>query len=162
MIDLLKTKWNTFVKAKFYRQFYMFAIYFLISLFAFTLRPKAYTAEDDVKLNNATEEIGSGDGNLTAIALNYQIYENGSVLCNYTDVIEKIDINYSVATSPESVYLYNRSSMEVASDEDFSYFECPLLDISTLENKVSIGEFLEVDYFTYLNCFRLNLVLNAC
>ncbi|XP_044752853.1 transient receptor potential cation channel subfamily V member 5 [Coccinella septempunctata] len=39
LIDLLKTKWNTFVKFKFYRQFFTFAFYFLISLVAFTLRP---------------------------------------------------------------------------------------------------------------------------
>lgn len=39
VIDLLKTKWNTFVKRRFYRQFFLFAFYFLISLVCFTLRP---------------------------------------------------------------------------------------------------------------------------
>lgn len=39
LIDLLKTKWNTFVKSRFYRQFYLFASYFLISLVSFLLRP---------------------------------------------------------------------------------------------------------------------------
>ncbi|XP_023309951.1 transient receptor potential cation channel subfamily V member 5 [Anoplophora glabripennis] len=39
LIDLLNAKWNTFVKFKFYRQFFTFAFYFLISLVAFTLRP---------------------------------------------------------------------------------------------------------------------------
>lgn len=39
LIDLLKTKWNTFVKRRFYRQFFLFAFYFLISLVCFTLRP---------------------------------------------------------------------------------------------------------------------------
>lgn len=39
LIDLLNAKWNTFVKFKFYRQFFTFAFYFLISLISFTLRP---------------------------------------------------------------------------------------------------------------------------
>ncbi|XP_038209569.1 transient receptor potential cation channel subfamily V member 5 [Zerene cesonia] len=39
LIDLLKTKWNTFVKFRFYRQFILFACYFLVSLVCFTLRP---------------------------------------------------------------------------------------------------------------------------
>ncbi|XP_053601243.1 transient receptor potential cation channel subfamily V member 5 [Plodia interpunctella] len=39
LIDLLKTKWNTFVKFRFYRQFILFSCYFLVSLVCFTLRP---------------------------------------------------------------------------------------------------------------------------
>lgn len=39
LIDLLKTKWNTFVKFRFYRQFILFTCYFLVSLVCFTLRP---------------------------------------------------------------------------------------------------------------------------
>lgn len=37
--DLLQTKWKTFIKARFYRQFILFALYFLISATAFVLRP---------------------------------------------------------------------------------------------------------------------------
>ncbi|XKL66119.1 hypothetical protein PGB90_009539 [Kerria lacca] len=39
LIDLLNAKWNTFVKFRFYRQFFQFSLYFLISLICFTLRP---------------------------------------------------------------------------------------------------------------------------
>ncbi|CAG9782810.1 unnamed protein product [Diatraea saccharalis] len=39
LIDLLKTKWNSFVKFRFYRQFILFTCYFLISLVCFTMRP---------------------------------------------------------------------------------------------------------------------------
>lgn len=39
MIDLLNAKWNAFVKSKFYKQFFLFSFYFLISLVCFTLRP---------------------------------------------------------------------------------------------------------------------------
>lgn len=39
LVDLLHAKWNAFVKAKFYKQFFLFTFYFLISLVCFTLRP---------------------------------------------------------------------------------------------------------------------------
>ncbi|XP_014253746.1 transient receptor potential cation channel subfamily V member 6 [Cimex lectularius] len=39
LIDLLNAKWNAFVKNRFYRQFFLFLFYFLISLVCFTLRP---------------------------------------------------------------------------------------------------------------------------
>lgn len=47
LIDLLKTKWDTFVKSRFYRQFYLFATYFLVSLISFTLRPGPDIEEDE-------------------------------------------------------------------------------------------------------------------
>lgn len=49
IIDLLNAKWNTFVKFKFYRQFFTFAFYFLISLVAFTLRPGPPVAKPSSK-----------------------------------------------------------------------------------------------------------------
>ncbi|KAL7305423.1 hypothetical protein TKK_0002166 [Trichogramma kaykai] len=39
LIDLLNAKWNTFVKSRFYRQFYLFCCYFLLSAVSFVLRP---------------------------------------------------------------------------------------------------------------------------
>nr|XP_018900825.1 PREDICTED: uncharacterized protein LOC109032930 [Bemisia tabaci] len=39
LVDLLNAKWNAFVKLRFYRQFFQFLIYFLVSLVCFTLRP---------------------------------------------------------------------------------------------------------------------------
>ncbi|CAK1600101.1 unnamed protein product [Parnassius mnemosyne] len=39
LINLLKIKWNTFVKFRFYRRFIVFSFYFLVSLVCFTLRP---------------------------------------------------------------------------------------------------------------------------
>ncbi|XP_058834961.1 transient receptor potential cation channel subfamily V member 5 [Topomyia yanbarensis] len=46
LIDLLKTKWNTFVKDKFYRQFFVFFCYFCVSLVSFTLRNGPTKLED--------------------------------------------------------------------------------------------------------------------
>lgn len=39
LIDLLNAKWNTFVKSRFYRQFFLFCFYFVLSVISFTLRP---------------------------------------------------------------------------------------------------------------------------
>ncbi|PNF35990.1 hypothetical protein B7P43_G02292 [Cryptotermes secundus] len=39
LVDLLNAKWNAFGKFRFYRQFFLFLFYFLISLVCFTLRP---------------------------------------------------------------------------------------------------------------------------
>lgn len=46
LIDLLKTKWNTFGKNRFYKQFFCFTIYFIISLLTFILRPGPETEPD--------------------------------------------------------------------------------------------------------------------
>ncbi|XP_044592870.1 transient receptor potential cation channel subfamily V member 5 isoform X1 [Cotesia glomerata] len=39
LVDLLNAKWNTFIKSRFYRQFFLFCFYFVLSLISFTLRP---------------------------------------------------------------------------------------------------------------------------
>jgi transient receptor potential cation channel subfamily V member 5 len=67
LIDLLKTKWNTFVKSKFYRQFYQFTLYFLISLVAFTLRPGNFNKEKESGGRNKTMEDHGHRENATKI-----------------------------------------------------------------------------------------------
>lgn len=68
LIDLLKTKWNTFVKSRFYRQFYLFTSYFLVSLVSFLLRPgpELIDTEDDDESsghdNNGNDSNGAGGG----------------------------------------------------------------------------------------------------
>ncbi|KZC09064.1 PREDICTED: transient receptor potential cation channel subfamily V member 5 [Dufourea novaeangliae] len=47
LIDLLNAKWNTFVKSRFYRQFFLFCFYFILSLVSFTLRPGPSTPSTD-------------------------------------------------------------------------------------------------------------------
>lgn len=60
LIDLLKTKWNTFVKSRFYRQFYLFTSYFLISLVSFLSRPGPDRDDGD----DDEGDGGSDDGQL--------------------------------------------------------------------------------------------------
>ncbi|KAL4705266.1 hypothetical protein ACJJTC_010285 [Scirpophaga incertulas] len=54
LIDLLKTKWNTFVKFRFYRQFILFSCYFLISIVCFTLRPGSAERAVNATVVNST------------------------------------------------------------------------------------------------------------
>lgn len=75
LIDLLKTKWNTFVKSRFYRQFYLFASYFLISLVSFLLRPGPDISDDDDSnegdVNDDDEkEIDNDSRNLSNLVMN--------------------------------------------------------------------------------------------
>lgn len=63
LIDLLKTKWDTFVKFRFYRQFILFSCYFLVSLLCFTLRPgPPDRALNSTVIANETDIITSDSG----------------------------------------------------------------------------------------------------
>ncbi|XP_014234075.1 transient receptor potential cation channel subfamily V member 5 [Trichogramma pretiosum] len=60
LIDLLNAKWNTFVKSRFYRQFYLFCCYFLLSAVSFVLRPgpdeePQQTSGNDTTTSSSTE-----------------------------------------------------------------------------------------------------------
>ncbi|CAH1390853.1 unnamed protein product [Nezara viridula] len=73
LIDLLNAKWNAFVKFRFYRQFFLFLFYFLISLICFTLRPgpppvKPISSFNSTKPsgNNITAEL-SPESNATTV-----------------------------------------------------------------------------------------------
>lgn len=70
LIDLLKTKWNTFVKSRFYRQFYLFTSYFLISLISFLLRPGPIVTDtddsDDAK-GNSDDKHTNDDNNVNSV-----------------------------------------------------------------------------------------------
>lgn len=136
LIDLLKTKWETFVKAKFYRQFYIFSVYFFISLFAFGLRPKAIGDgdDDDDKAGNSTQEAHSNETTNAPVKSLY-FHNLTEILCNFSAIQEAMvqtEANLSNTTD-----LYENSTMPMDdSDEWTSFSECPLLDISTLDNRV--------------------------
>ncbi|XP_034948098.1 transient receptor potential cation channel subfamily V member 5 [Chelonus insularis] len=60
LVDLLNAKWNTFIKSRFYRQFFLFGFYFIFSLISFTLRPgpsPAFTGK--ASMTAGTESISS-------------------------------------------------------------------------------------------------------
>ncbi|GBP18545.1 Transient receptor potential cation channel subfamily V member 6 [Eumeta japonica] len=65
LIDLLKTKWNTFVKFRFYRQFILFSCYFLVSLVCFTLRPGPPDRALNATAINTTMAVFPNDTDVT-------------------------------------------------------------------------------------------------
>lgn len=135
LIDLLKTKWNTFVKAKFYRQFYFFTVYFFISLFAFLLRPKAYEEDDDDSSNNRNStqtDVNVNDTNNSPVKALFS-HNLTEILCTYSETIMQTDSSMINSTIDDN------STLPIDDgDEWVSFSECPLLDISTLENRVSM------------------------
>ena len=44
IVDLLKVKWESFIRRTFYRQFITFTMFFLVSTAVFTLRPNMETS----------------------------------------------------------------------------------------------------------------------
>ncbi|XP_032689459.1 transient receptor potential cation channel subfamily V member 5 isoform X2 [Odontomachus brunneus] len=64
LVDLLNAKWNTFVKSRFYRQFFLFYFYFVISLISFTLRPGPSMQETE----NAND-TRTNSSNMTTVEL---------------------------------------------------------------------------------------------
>jgi transient receptor potential cation channel subfamily V member 5 len=134
LIDLLKTKWETFVKAKFYRQFYLFAIYFFISLFAFGLRPKAIGSDDDDDSDgagNSTREFNASD-TTNAPVKSLIMHNLTEILCNYSAYQE------ALVQSENATDFYDNSTLPIDDSEWTSFSECPLLDISTLENRIKL------------------------
>ena len=45
IVDLLKAKWNSYIRKSFFRQFFAFSVYFTISTVAFTLRHNQQTEQ---------------------------------------------------------------------------------------------------------------------
>lgn len=127
------------MKAKFYRQFYLFAIYFFISLFAFGLRPKAIgdEADDDAdKSGNGTRDANMNDTTNSPVK-SFYLHNLTEILCNYSayqEAIMQTEIGMMNATD-----MYENTTITMDdSDEWKSFSECRLLDISTLENRVNL------------------------
>lgn len=138
LIDLLKTKWNTFVKSRFYRQFYLFATYFVVSLVGFLLRPGPDMDEED--------DGDDADGEAkAALAMNGK--ENGTVFEKLVALYpgEQMLMRSMLATAyTEQPFRYNATVIgdavepTVSTDWWSSYADCPLTNIETTTNKVRV------------------------
>lgn len=123
LIDLLKTKWNTFVKSRFYRQFYLFATYFVVSLVGFLLRPGPEMDDDD-------EEDGNEKAPLAM--------QNGTALYKFI----ALPLKGMITDHTESPFRYNATEyVDDADDEPTawsSYADCPLTNVDTTTNQVRV------------------------
>lgn len=110
LIDLLKTKWNTFVKSRFYRQFYLFTSYFLVSLISFLLRPGPNVSDstdddDDSNESSSNNKHINNDNNLSTVNNSnetfhqHMYYSNQSVLLsNLLNLTNRHSLNDTQAT----------------------------------------------------------------
>lgn len=55
IIDLLITKWNSFIKARFYKQFILFTLFFLMTMVAFTQRPLHNTTNQKLATSSSAD-----------------------------------------------------------------------------------------------------------
>lgn len=98
LIDLLNAKWKTFVKAKFYKQFFTFAFYFLITLVCFTLRPGPPLNRQAASVNSTNHTSTNAHGNGTNVG-------NLSVILNLT-VKQEIKVNLSHSLGKKCLYSF--------------------------------------------------------
>lgn len=128
LIDLLKVKWNTFVKRRFYQQFYLFATYFSVSLVSFILRPGPDIEEedDDAKMVQNEEQKNSTIREMYRDLVNVS---DASLLSN--DTVSGIFGNASDVDT-DLVWVNKTTSWWG------SYEECPLMDFDTPESKMRI------------------------
>ncbi|XP_058980182.1 transient receptor potential cation channel subfamily V member 5-like [Musca domestica] len=122
VIDLLKTKWETFVKSRFYKQFYMFSFYFLFSLVSFISRPGP-KIEDEDEEGDANDSAGKGNDSTTNARLLY------ATPASRVTGIEKLP--YKTFWLNFSEYIDDDANAENMPSWWASYEECPLMDMET-------------------------------
>lgn len=137
LIDLLKTKWNTFVKSRFYQQFYLFALYFIVSMFSFLLRPGP-APKEDVDDDVTTEIIDkhNKNGNNTMSKL---------ISGRTNQSLKFLWMNKKETHLPlmeSNPYWFNQTDDEDSTDFISAwwstYSECPLLNTDTVQNKMRL------------------------
>lgn len=102
LIDLLKTKWNTFVKSRFYRQFFLFTSYFLISLISFLLRPgpDIDEANDHNKKDNSDTNLKTNKNDTSSI---FNTFNLSNVNFNFVNLTTFEIITPTMLSNPASV-----------------------------------------------------------
>ncbi|XP_043649035.1 transient receptor potential cation channel subfamily V member 5 isoform X1 [Drosophila teissieri] len=118
VIDLLKTKWDTFCKSRFYKQFYMFALYFLISLFSFILRPGPDAKDEDEDGANST----TAKSDLYRQNASHSYHEH-SKRATMTTEYKTFWLNFTE--------YYDPSEVEVLPAWWESYAQCPLMNLES-------------------------------
>ncbi|CAG9764155.1 unnamed protein product [Ceutorhynchus assimilis] len=140
LVDLLNAKWNTFVKFKFYRQFFTFAFYFIISLIAFIHRPgPSIHAEVSKTSTNTTKHTSAF--NITP--------ENVSAALNLTSQIMK---NLHKAVKKDNMDHNDDDDYDVEEWWDNLQEECRLMNLDKEESQVRFAAEIGITFgaFFYL------------
>lgn len=134
VIDLLKTKWDTFVKSRFYKQFYMFSFYFLFSLVSFILRPGPPDKEEETEDSNDKSNPNVthyANSRVVGIESKTLAYSKPRVSRNHFMIMKKTR-NYFI-TETFWLNFSEHSDNEVVLDDLptwwESYAECPLMNM---------------------------------
>ncbi|XP_039966978.1 transient receptor potential cation channel subfamily V member 5 [Bactrocera tryoni] len=137
VIDLLKTKWESFVKSRFYKQFYMFSFYFLFSLISFILRPGPSDKNED----DDGEEVESDD----VVTFNPQAINTSSTAAFHRgDKWLRRLIKHAIDKMEYKTFWLNFTDYFDDNDVEpvpswwASYAECPLMNMESDLAKVRI------------------------
>ncbi|KAH0998764.1 hypothetical protein HUJ04_003276, partial [Dendroctonus ponderosae] len=134
LVDLLNAKWNTFVKSKFYRQFFTFAFYFTVSLVAFTLRPGPPIHTDSPKNStNTTKQLKIPNATIQSIIMSVNISQQ--VLHNLHQAVNKDNSN---------------DDYDVEEWWDNLREECRLMNLDTTESLVRFTAELGITFGAFL------------
>lgn len=136
LIDLLNAKWNTFVKFKFYRQFFTFAFYFLISLVAFTLRPGP-------PVNNA--KVANNTNATVPHAANHTNLKNISV-----ETVNLLNNTHIPTTLKSLLENDNDDEYDVEEWWDNLQEECRLMQLETPEAKIRLAAEIAITVGAFL------------
>lgn len=115
LVDLLNAKWNTFVKDRFYQQFYLFCFYFVLSLISFTLRPgPSSSTENSATIPESTSNLSnSNTPEINHIPRSIQIDDlSESIAKNLTtSLLSEMRINEDSSVTLERISLRLISNM---------------------------------------------------
>ena len=79
VVDLLRVKWNSFVKREFFKQMFIFSIFFFLSMFVFLVRPKPRgVCNPEDPANSTTESIAETDFVDSVLGLDATNVTNGT------------------------------------------------------------------------------------
>ena len=79
VVDLLRVKWNSFVKREFFKQMFIFSIFFFLSMFVFLVRPiPRGVCNPEDPANSTTESIAETDFVDSVLGLDATNVTNGT------------------------------------------------------------------------------------
>ncbi|XP_053981188.1 transient receptor potential cation channel subfamily V member 5 [Hylaeus volcanicus] len=134
LIDLLNAKWDTFVKFRFYRQFFLFCFYFLLSLISFTLRPgpsltTSTPAATDASIESSTAIRPDLLSNATLITS--QVSKN-YLNSNISELVERIVTTSFIANLKSSLNVtpgfFEKLKLDILADVTFTLKNVSLME----------------------------------